>query len=57
MPHATPIPGEYLTLYLCRDVFHCTPPMLREMDYADIRDALNCMAAEQAHEHERRGRG
>lgn len=49
MPKAMPMPREYLALYLCREVFHCTPSELRAQSYADVRAALTCMSAEAEH--------
>lgn len=49
LPNAVPLPREYLTLYLCRDVFHCTPLELRAQSFADVRAALTCLSAEAEH--------
>ena len=39
-------PREYVTLVLCRDVYHCTPVELREVPLADILAHLTCLGVE-----------
>ena len=40
------MPAEYLVLYLCRDIFHCTPSELKAQDPAEIMKILTCLEAE-----------
>jgi len=39
-------PAEYLTLILCRDVYHCTPVVLRTVPLADVLPHLECLSIE-----------
>ena len=41
-----PAPAEYTELYLCRDVFYCTPSQLRAEAAEDVLAALACLEAE-----------
>lgn len=41
-----PAPWEYMILYLCRDVFHCTPSQLAREDMGLINRLLVCIQAE-----------
>jgi hypothetical protein len=40
------MPTEFLMLYLCRDVFHCTPSELRKQDPADVLAVITCLEAD-----------
>lgn len=40
------MPSEYLELFLCRDVYHCTPVELAEVPYETVRDHLAVLSAE-----------
>jgi len=39
-------PHEWLELYLCRDVYHCRPPDLREIPLPTILRHLTCLGVE-----------
>ena len=39
-------PAEYVSLVLCRDVYHCTPVALREVPLVDILPHLTCLGVE-----------
>ena len=39
-------PLEYLTLILCRDVYHCPPSVLRRERLSDVLPHLTCLRAE-----------
>jgi len=41
-----PAPVEYLELVLCRDIYHCTPPELGEVDMQTINAHLACLDGE-----------
>lgn len=41
-----PCPPEYLELILCRDVYHCTPHVLRQIPLEDILTHLTCLRIE-----------
>lgn len=41
-----PCPPEYLELYLCRDVYGCTPRELREQDATIVLAHLTCLGME-----------
>ena len=45
-PTRHPLPDEYLELFLCRDVYHCTPGELDAQDYKTVTEHLACIAAE-----------
>ena len=40
------MPFEYVTLVLCRDVYHCTPPALRGVPVIDVLRHLTCLDVE-----------
>ncbi len=40
------LPAEYVDLYLCRDVYHCTPSQLAAEDAVEIQKHLAMLAAE-----------
>jgi hypothetical protein len=40
------MPAEYLDLVLCRDVYHCTPPQLDEIDNETLEGHLVCLEVE-----------
>lgn len=40
------LPWPYVRLILCRDVFHCTPPVLDAIPAEDINVALAILEAE-----------
>lgn len=40
------MPPEYLSLYLCRDVYHCTPAELLAQDPRTILIHLTCLSVE-----------
>ena len=37
---------EYVTLVLCRDVYHCTPVELRRVPLRDVLAHLACLGVE-----------
>ena len=39
-------PAEYVTLVLCRDVYHCPPSLLRRERLVDILAHLTCLGIE-----------
>jgi len=41
--------SAYLTLLLCRDVYHCTPAELDRQNAVTVLDHLACMEAEAQH--------
>lgn len=41
-----PQPPEYLSLILCRDVYHCTPAALEEQTLDAVNDHLLCLQVE-----------
>lgn len=41
-----PAPWEYVTLVLCRGVYHCRPSELRQEALADILPHLTCLGVE-----------
>ena len=41
-----PPPAEYVELMLCRDVYHCTPSVLRAEAAEDVFATLACLEAE-----------
>jgi hypothetical protein len=41
-----PMPGEYLELMLCRDVYHCTPMELANVPLTTIMRHLTCLRQE-----------
>jgi hypothetical protein len=41
-----PQPPEYLSLILCRDVYHCTPAALEEQSLDAVNDHLLCLQLE-----------
>ncbi len=45
-PQSHDPPAEYVELYLCRDVYHCTPSALAEQDYQVVMAHMACIAAE-----------
>lgn len=45
---ANPAPWEWTELYLCRDVYHCTPSELQQQDWATVQRHL--LALEIEHE-------
>jgi hypothetical protein len=45
-PEKHPAPVEYVTLVLCRDVYHCTPSQLRQENAKDIMTHLAIMKIE-----------
>jgi hypothetical protein len=47
-PKKHDLPDEYVELFLCRDVYHCTPSELGEQDYVTVMNHLSCIAAENA---------
>lgn len=49
-----PCPGEYLELFLCRDVYHCPPQMLPPL--SKILPHLTCIAEENRHRERERKR-
>lgn len=58
-----PPPLEYVTLVLCRDVYHCTPSQLRQERVVDVLPHLAVLQVEaqviraQSARPDRRGRG
>ena len=43
-------PAPYVTLILCRDVYHCPPDELRRQDLRTVLEHLACLSVEaQAH--------
>lgn len=41
-----PAPERLIELILCRDVYHCTPVQLQQVDLATIAAHLTCISAE-----------
>lgn len=39
-------PVEYVTLVLCRDVYHCPPSVLKRERLVDVLPHLTCLRAE-----------
>ena len=44
-----PAPWEYVELIMCRDVYHCTPPELKNVPLEKIFKHLACMQEEAKH--------
>ncbi len=40
------LPAEYLELYLCREIYHCTPVQLAEVPLPKILAHLTCLDVE-----------
>ena len=39
-------PMPYVTLQLCRDVYHCPPDALRRQDLRTVLEHLTCLSVE-----------
>jgi hypothetical protein len=43
-----PQPAEYLELILCRDIYHCAPPVLATIPLRTVAAHLTCLRVERA---------